>query len=116
MLDINGLQADTHLTRYGSGKCLEKEPVSPSRQTQRRTGCRCMRFSGEKKNGGAPRGVEAFINARGFRESSHTKRLHNAAAGFDVGEVGVIAKTRTWTSWTILTTSWSHSETDNHQQ
>ena len=60
---------------------------------------------------------EAFINAGGFRESSRdTKRFENAAAGFDVGEEGVIAKTRTWTSWTILTTSWSHSETDNHQQ
>ena len=45
VLDMNRPQADTHLTRYESGKCLEKEPVSPSRQTQCRTGCRCLSFS-----------------------------------------------------------------------
>ena len=35
----------THLTWNGSGKCSEKEPVFPSRQTQCRTGCRCLWFS-----------------------------------------------------------------------
>ena len=67
-----------------------------------------------EEDGRARPGVGAFINAPGFRAFDHeTKRLDNAAAGFDVGEVGVFAKT--WT-WTILTTSWSHSETDNRQQ
>ena len=70
-----------------------------------------------EEDGGARRGVGAFISARGFRWfDRETKRLGNGAAGFNVGEIGVFAKTRTWITCTILTTSWSHSETDNNQQ